>query len=122
MTSLDTDCCDDGHTPVLDEEEALDLATIGKALSDPTRVRLLSFIAASPDSTVCACHVLDDVNITQPTLSFHMKKLHQAGLVDRERRGKWVHYSLRPGSFAALEHFMALLCSHQKQTTDGATP
>lgn len=106
---------------MLGEEEALDLAAIGKALSDPTRVRLLSFIAASPDSTVCACHVLDDVNITQPTLSFHMKKLHQAGLVDRERRGKWVHYSLRPGSFAALEHFMALLGSPHDTTTDGAS-
>lgn len=73
------------------------LADIFKALSDPTRVRLLDHIAASESGTACACHLPETLGISQPTLSHHLKKLVDAGLVTREQRGRWAHYTAVPG-------------------------
>ncbi|HHW84411.1 MAG TPA: winged helix-turn-helix transcriptional regulator [Actinomycetales bacterium] len=85
--------CSEAGAALMDAERARCIAGIFKALSDPTRVRLLAYISASPDGTVCACHLPDSLGIGQPTLSHHLKKLTEAGLVEREQRGRWAHYT-----------------------------
>jgi ArsR family transcriptional regulator len=69
-------------------------AAVFKALADPARVRVLNLLAASGDP-VCVCHLTDLLELSQPTVSFHMKKLVDAGLLHREQRGVWAYYSLR---------------------------
>jgi ArsR family transcriptional regulator len=84
------------------------VAGLLKALADPTRLRLLSHVAAQGCDTVCVCSLTDDLGISQPTVSHHMKKLVEAGLLTREQRGKWAHYSVVPGAFAELRAFLDL--------------
>jgi ArsR family transcriptional regulator len=84
------------------------VAEVFKALADPTRVRLLHYLAYSVSGTACACHVPGALGISQPTLSFHMKKLHDAGLVTREKRGRWVHYTVRAEGLALVREFLDL--------------
>jgi ArsR family transcriptional regulator, arsenate/arsenite/antimonite-responsive transcriptional repressor len=79
---------------LLDVEASRDLAAVFKALSDPVRLRLLGYVAASQDGTACACHLPEALGITQPTLSHHLKALVSAGLLSREQRGKWAHYTV----------------------------
>lgn len=93
---------------LLDPTEADDLASTFKALADPTRVRLVRYLADSPTGTICACHLPAILGISQSTLSFHLQKLQAAGLVTREQRGKWAHWSLHRGQLAALQGFLAL--------------
>lgn len=99
-------CCPGADCELLARDRAEDLALVFKALADPTRVRLLQYLAESEAGTACACHLPDALEISQPTLSFHMRKLHDAGLVDRDKRGRWVHYTVR---FAALERVRSFL-------------
>lgn len=80
------------------ESEAL--AAVLKALADPVRLRLFSRIAAAAD-TVCVCDI-QDVGVSQPTVSHHLRKLREAGLIDSERRGSWVHYRAVPGGLDRL--------------------
>ena len=82
------------------------LAEIFKALADPTRVRLLQYLAESKSGTVCACHLPSALGISQPTLSFHLTKLHDAGLIDREKRGRWVHWSIAPDALELSKAFL----------------
>ncbi|MGV8910203.1 MAG: ArsR/SmtB family transcription factor [Propionicimonas sp.] len=70
------------------------LAGLLKALADPVRLRLLRLVAESPDTTACACHMPTALGISQPTLSHHLRKLVDAGLLVREQRGRWAHYRL----------------------------
>ena len=74
--------------------DAEPLAGLLKALADPVRLRLLRLVAESPDTTACACHLPSALGISQPTLSHHLKKLVDAGLLMREQRGRWAHYRL----------------------------
>lgn len=90
------------------KEEAEDLAVVLRALADPTRVRLLQYLAQSESGTACACHLPDALGITQPTLSHHLRKLRGAGLVGRERRGRWAHYTVRPEALARVRAFLEL--------------
>lgn len=90
------------------KEKAEDLAGVLRALADPTRVRLLQYLAQSESGTACACHLPDALGITQPTLSHHLRKLHGAGLVERERRGRWAHYTVRPEALARVRAFLEL--------------
>lgn len=69
-------------------------AAVFKALADPARVRVLNLLAASGEP-VCVCHLTDLLELSQPTVSFHMRKLMDAGLLKREQRGVWAYYSLR---------------------------
>lgn len=69
-----------------------EMASLFKALSDVNRLRIVELVAASDD--ICACKVLDDLDVTQPTLSHHMKVLCSCGLVKARKEGKWMHYSL----------------------------
>ena len=84
---------------------AFNLREIFKALADPTRVRLLAHIAASEHGTACACHLPASLGISQPTLSHHLKKLADAGLIVREQRGRWAHYTAVAGVLDAARDF-----------------
>ncbi|MEO6702694.1 MAG: metalloregulator ArsR/SmtB family transcription factor [Jatrophihabitantaceae bacterium] len=89
-----TACCTPMTGSVLDAEAAEGLARMFKALADPTRVRLLSLIAAHAGGEACICDLTEPVGLTQPTVSHHMKQLVEAGLVTREQRGKWAYYTV----------------------------
>lgn len=95
-------CCAPVARGVLDAEEAQRLATVFKALGDPTRVRLLSLIATHPEREACICDLVEPVGLSQPTVSHHMKQLVDAGLVTREQRGRWAFYRLVEETFTAL--------------------
>jgi ArsR family transcriptional regulator len=94
-------CCTPVRTDSLDEEQAVVLAQSFAALSDPIRLRLLSFIT-SVDDEVCACDLVEPSGRSQPTVSHHMKILVDAGLVTREKRGLWVWYRAVPSRLDAL--------------------
>lgn len=95
-------CCSPMLTAALDERAAQELADVFKALADPTRVRLLSLIAAAPDGEACICDLTDPVGLSQPTVSHHMKRLADAGLVAREQRGRWAYYRVLPDAMDSL--------------------
>jgi ArsR family transcriptional regulator, arsenate/arsenite/antimonite-responsive transcriptional repressor len=90
----------------ISEAEAPGLAQAFKALADPVRLRLVSLIGAHQGGEVCVCELTDAFDLTQPTISHHLKILREAGIIDSERRGTWVYYRLEP---AALERMGALL-------------
>ncbi len=95
-------CCAPLTEGVLDAGAAEVTARAFKALGDPTRVRLVSLIAAQPGQEACVCDLVDPVGLSQPTVSHHLKILTEAGLVAREQRGKWAYYSLVPGGLGRL--------------------
>lgn len=100
-------CCSLSAAPV-DAPTAEQMAAGFKALADPMRLRLLSHIAAQGCESVCACDLLEVVDLSQPTISHHLKKLVDAGLLTREQRGKWAHYSVVHEAFADLRGFLDL--------------
>lgn len=87
---------------VLDKSDAEELASAFKALADPARLRLLGFIASQPEAEACVCHVVEPVGLSQSTVSHHLKLLHDAGLLDRDKRGPWVYYRIRRKRLDAL--------------------
>jgi ArsR family transcriptional regulator, arsenate/arsenite/antimonite-responsive transcriptional repressor len=96
LVQRDPACCTDLTAAPLSEERAAELAPVFKALGDPVRLRLLSMIASRSVGEVCVCELTPAFELSQPTISHHLKLLRQAGLVDCERRGTWVYYWLRP--------------------------
>ncbi len=90
------ECCATVTGGALTTDQATTMAHVFKALSDPTRVRLLSLIAASDDGEACICDLTEPVGLSQPTVSHHMSKLVEAGLATREQRGKWAYYRVIP--------------------------
>ena len=101
------DCCPPLLSAPLQPEEAETLAEALQVLADPARLRLLSLIASCPDSEACGCDLTQPVGLSQPTVSHHLKVLHEAGLLDRERRGKWVFYRVRPERLASLRSLLS---------------
>lgn len=95
-------CCSPVTGGALDVEAAERLARMFKALGDPTRVRLLSLIAAQPANEACICDLTEPVGLSQPTVSHHMKQLVEAGLVTREQRGKWAFYQVADSTLNTL--------------------
>lgn len=118
VTSEDV-CCPGADCDLLPRGQAEDLALVFKALADPTRVRLLQYLAESQSGTACACHLPTALQISQPTLSFHMRKLHEAGLVDRDKRGRWVHWTVRPASLEQVRGFLGLPARLSAAATSG---
>ncbi|MFW6186509.1 MAG: ArsR/SmtB family transcription factor [Actinomycetota bacterium] len=100
-------CCSLAAAP-LGAADAVRVAGLLKALADPTRLRLLSHVAAQGCEAVCACELTEALGISQPTVSHHMKKLVEAGLLTREQRGKWAHYSVLPETFTELRAILDL--------------
>jgi ArsR family transcriptional regulator len=87
-------CCAPVTAGTLPVEDAEQLARRFKALGDPTRVRLLSMIAATPGGEACICDLTEPVGLSQPTVSHHMKILAEAGLVHRQQRGRWAYFTI----------------------------
>lgn len=92
LTTDAGECCPTLAGDALTSAEAESIARIFKALGDPTRVRLLSLIAASRDGEACICDLTEPVGLSQPTVSHHMKVLVDAGLATREQRGRWAYF------------------------------
>ena len=95
-------CCTPLTGTPMSAEQAEQVAPLLKALADPVRLRLVSLIAASAGGEACVCDLNDAFHLTQATISHHLKVLHSAGLVDREKRGVWVYYAVRPESLRAV--------------------
>ena len=87
--------------PVLDEDEAVATAELFKALADPGRVRIVNVLATSGEP-VCVCELIEPLGLSQPTVSHHLKKLVDVGLLEREQRGKWAYFSLRRDAVETL--------------------
>lgn len=88
--------------------EAEELAGVFKALSDPVRLRLLSAIAARAGQEACVCDVSDGLDVSQPTISHHLKVLREAGLLTSERRASWVYYRVVPEALQRLSQVLAV--------------
>jgi len=95
-------CCNPVTGGIVDTDAAEALARIFRALGDPTRVRLLSLIAARADSEACVCDLTEPVGLSQPTVSHHLKQLVEAGLITREQRGKWAYYRVEQAALDSL--------------------
>jgi ArsR family transcriptional regulator len=89
-------CCSLSPGEVIDPADVEHLARTFKALSDPSRIRLLSLIASSDGGEACICDLTEPVALSQPTVSHHMKQLVDAGLVTREQRGRWAYFRVVP--------------------------
>jgi ArsR family transcriptional regulator len=95
------ECCSPIGESALDAGAAEELAAAFKVLADPVRLRLLSMIANQDEA--CACDLTEPLGRSQPTISHHMAVLAEAGLVTREKRGKWVYYRVVPERLAVLQ-------------------
>jgi ArsR family transcriptional regulator, arsenate/arsenite/antimonite-responsive transcriptional repressor len=94
-------CCAPLATPALSEAEAEATAALFRALGDPARVRIVNLLATQAES-VCVCDFVPALGLAQPTVSHHLKKLTDAGLLAREQRGKWAYYSLNDEAMARV--------------------
>jgi ArsR family transcriptional regulator, arsenate/arsenite/antimonite-responsive transcriptional repressor len=106
------ECCQPLSAPSLTDEEATSTATLFKALGDPARVKIVNVLARS-DSPVCACEFEEVLALAQPTVSFHLKKLTEAGLLRREQRGKWAYFAIEPeaaNTLAAVADLKGVCC------------
>jgi ArsR family transcriptional regulator, arsenate/arsenite/antimonite-responsive transcriptional repressor len=83
-------------------DQAADLAQLLKALADPTRLRLVSMVAAHENGEACVCELTEPLGLTQPTISHHLKVLIDAGILTRDKRGVWAYYALVPRALDAL--------------------
>jgi len=92
--SLSAPCCTPLQASPLSEADADDLAGMLKALADPVRLRLISFIAATENGEACACDLTEPTGRSQATVSHHLSQLTQAGILEREQRGKWAWFTL----------------------------
>lgn len=110
MKNLQTieQCC----SPLLQEpiapDEARQLATAFKVLGEPARLRILSLIAAGSAEEMCVCEMVEPLGLSQPTVSHHLKVLHDAGLLTRQKRGTWVFYSVVPERLDALRDALSI--------------
>jgi ArsR family transcriptional regulator, arsenate/arsenite/antimonite-responsive transcriptional repressor len=108
MKLLDlVDCCGSLGDETLDDEHAEGTAALFKALADPARVKIVNLLARS-DTSVCACEFIPTLGLTQATVSHHLKKLTDAGLLEREQRGKWAYFSLNPEAVSRLEELVRI--------------
>ena len=99
-------CCAPLTREALDAEQAAGLAHGLKALADPTRLRLISIVAASEGQEACVCDLTEPVGLSQPTVSHHLKILVDAGFLTRTKRGTWSYYRLVPGALDAVSKLL----------------
>ena len=100
-------CCSPLDAAPLSLEEAGAAATMFKALADPARVRLVNLLATS-DEPICTCDLTPSLGLAQPTVSHHLKKLTDAGLLEREQRGRWAYYGLNREALGRLAELFDL--------------
>lgn len=117
LTDVSADC---GTQPLrwepVSAHEAVELATKLRALADPVRLRLMSHVASRTDMEACVCDVSAGIELSQPTISHHLKVLREAGLLEAERRGTWVYYRIVPG---ALQQLSSLLGAGRLELVGG---
>lgn len=102
-----TQCCSPIVGQVLSALAAETLASSLKALADPTRLRLVSLVAAHEDQEACVCDLTEPVGLSQPTVSHHLRILVEAGILTREQRGRWAYYRLVPETLDNLAGLIA---------------
>ncbi|MCW2852106.1 MAG: aseR [Nocardioides sp.] len=95
-------CCAPLAREPMGAAQAEAVAPMLKALADPVRLRLMSMVMSREGAEACVCELLPAFELSQPTISHHLKVLHDSGLVEREKRGVWVYYRARPEALAAL--------------------
>jgi len=98
-------CCAPLGASDLSDDEAEATASLFRSLGDPARLRILNVLATETDA-VCGCDLEEPLGLSQPTVSFHLKKLHEAGVLDREKRGVWVFYSLNTEAVRRLSRVL----------------
>ena len=99
-------CCEPVVYPDVEREQALRMAEVAKALGDPIRLQLVDVLRKHA-GRVCVCELVPLFDISQPTLSHHLKKLREAGIVDSERQGLWAYYYVRPGALTELSAWLS---------------
>jgi ArsR family transcriptional regulator, arsenate/arsenite/antimonite-responsive transcriptional repressor len=95
-------CCSPLSREPLSQPQAEQIAPLLKALADPVRLRLMSLVASHEGGEACVCDLTDAFTLSQPTISHHLKVLHECGLLDRDKRGVWVYYRARTEALANL--------------------
>jgi len=95
-------CCPPLSAEPLSQAQAEQVAPLLKALAEPVRLRLMSLVASHAGGEACVCDLTGAFDLSQPTISHHLKVLHEAGLLDREKRGVWVYYRARTEALASL--------------------
>src|SRR3954470_20470931 len=95
-------CCSPLTAEPLSADQAGRIAPLLKALADPVRLRLLSLVASHEGGEACVCDLNDAFDLSQPTISHHLKVLHEAGLLDRSKRGVWVYYRASAEALSGL--------------------
>ncbi|WP_328912355.1 MULTISPECIES: ArsR/SmtB family transcription factor [unclassified Streptomyces] len=101
----DVACCPPLTSAALSQQDAESVAVMFKALADPVRLRLFSRIAAHPGGEACVCDI-QDVGVSQPTVSHHLRKLREAGLLTSERRASWVYYKVAPDVLTTMSRLL----------------
>ena len=95
----------------MDDGQAATVAGLLKALADPARLRLMSIVLSHEGGEACVCDLTGAFDLSQPTISHHLKVLHEAGLLERDKRGVWVYYRARPDALSALGDLFATQAS-----------
>jgi ArsR family transcriptional regulator len=104
---MSMDCCVPLGAATLSDAEAAATAELFRALADASRVKIVNVLATN-DEPVCVCELTEPLGLTQPTVSHHLKKLLDAGLIEREQRGRWAYYSLNPDAARTLARVVDL--------------
>jgi ArsR family transcriptional regulator, arsenate/arsenite/antimonite-responsive transcriptional repressor len=115
-------CCPPLSAEPLSAEQAAQVAPLLRALAEPVRLRLMSLVASHPGGEACVCDLNEAFDLSQPTISHHLKVLHEAGLLDREKRGVWVYYRARTEALASLGALIGDPRSQQAAQSPGARP
>ena len=100
-------CCTPLARGAMSEEQASTVAPLLKALADPVRLRLMSMVLSHEGGEACVCDLTPAFDLSQPTISHHLKVLHEAGLLNRDKRGVWVYYQARPEAMEAMVNLFA---------------
>ena len=106
-----TVCCAPLTRETIAADQADLLARKLKALADPTRLRLISMVAASEGEEACVCDLNEPIGLSQPTVSHHLKILMEAGFLTRSKRGTWAYYKLVPGALGELSQLLDVTAS-----------
>lgn len=101
------DCAPTSATGTMARSTAQEISELLKAVADPTRLQILAIIGDTAQKEACVCDLTDPLGLTQPTVSHHIKKLAEVGLVNRERRGTWVWYSLNKERWSQIAELFA---------------
>ena len=101
-----SECCSPLVGRVMTVPEAESLAAVLKAVAEPTRLRLVSLVAAHANAEACVCDLTEPVGLSQPTVSHHLKILVDAGVLEREQRGKWAYYRLVPETLTSISQLL----------------